>query len=249
MNENKFSGLADIYSKHRPGYPDALFDYLYGEVGLSCKSTVADVGSGTGIFALYLLKRKSKVFAVEPNTDMRKTAEQTLAAYNNFVSVNGTAENTSLPDASVEFVTAAQAFHWFDQLRFKEECRRILKPSGKIILVWNNRDFSSELIIESEKINRRNCPDFNGFSGGMAQTPDQFSVLFNGSCECRHFVNDLFYDEQGFIGRCLSSSYAPRKNDTNYEPYINELRLLFNKYNVNGVLRLPTVTSSFVGKI
>ena len=96
---------------------------------------IADIGSGTGIFSRQLLHNGYNVYAVEPNADMRKKAEEMLSEYQGFVSVDGMDSNTNLPDKSMDHVTAAQAFHWFDADAFKKECRRILKPDGKIIIV------------------------------------------------------------------------------------------------------------------
>ena len=98
---------------------------------------------------------------------MRAVAEEKYAAHKNIISVNGSAENTKLSDKSVDFITAAQAFHWFDRQSFKAECRRILKDNGNILLVWNDRDTESELIRENYDINRRFCPNFKGSSNGI----------------------------------------------------------------------------------
>jgi len=111
MNEERFTGKADIYKKYRPSYPKELFDYLYSQVGFGKDSVIADIGSGTGIFSRLLLERGSKVCCVEPNGDMRQTAEKDLSQFENFVSVSGNDKNTGLQDKSVDFITAAQAFH------------------------------------------------------------------------------------------------------------------------------------------
>lgn len=157
-NTQKFSGRAENYTKGRPGYPSALFDCLYADYGFSDNSSIADIGSGTGKFSKYLLDKGSTVYCVEPNEDMRKAAENELGDYSNFISVNGTSDATALKDNAVDFITAAQAFHWFDAEKFKAECKRILKPEGLIVLVWNTRDMSSEFNIKSYEIYRKYCP-------------------------------------------------------------------------------------------
>ena len=145
-NEDRFTSKADIYKKYRPTYPTELIDYLYAQAGFSKESIVADIGSGTGIFSRLLLERGNRVYCVEPNGDMRQTAEKDLSSFENFYTVGAPAENTGLLERSVDFVTAAQAFHWFDRQRFKSECRRILKDCGKVLLVWNIRDYECEVI-------------------------------------------------------------------------------------------------------
>ena len=110
----RFSDRVADYVRYRPNYPRGILATLAAETGLSTDSLVADVGSGTGISAELFLSHGNAVYAVEPNHDMRAAAEAALARYPRFHSVVGTAETTSLPDHSVDYVVAAQAFHWFD---------------------------------------------------------------------------------------------------------------------------------------
>lgn len=111
---SRFDGKGEIYAKARPKYALALFEYLKNTLNIPEGSVFADIGSGTGIFTEQLLGCGYKVFAVEPNADMRKKAEEKLSSDKNFISVNGCDTNINLPDNSVDYVTVAQAFHWFD---------------------------------------------------------------------------------------------------------------------------------------
>lgn len=250
MNENKFSGKGQIYSKYRPSYPSDFINYLYDEVGFSANSVIADIGSGTGKLTFQLLEKGSTVYAVEPNDDMRKIAQSSLCDFKNFNSVNGSAENTKLSCKSVDFITVAQAFHWFDRQKFKAECQRVLKKDAKVILVWNSRDEGSPLVLKIDAINKRYCPNFKGFSGGMrGGCADEFDDFFAHRCTMKVFDNPLSFDEKGFIGRCLSSSYAPKQNDENYNAYVEELTNIFNEYNQNGILVMPNKTEAFIGKV
>jgi len=251
MNESKFDGKGQVYAQFRPAYAIAFMDNRNAEVSIDAGSVIADVGSGTGIFTRQLLERGNKVYAVEPNHDMRVVAETDLSGFGGFVSIEGSAESTMLADGSVDCITVAQAFHWFDRNRFKTECRRILKPGGRVILVWNSRDESSELIRENEAINRKYCPDFKGFSGGMRFTGDNEEIedFFDGRFEARVFPNDLVFDEQEFIGRNLSGSYALKENDRDYGAYVAAIKVLFEKYGDSGLLTMPNLTRSFVGTV
>ncbi len=134
-SSNTFSGRANNYTFGRPDYPVKLIEALYSDYGVSTNSIIADIGSGTGKFSRQLLDKGSTVICVEPNDDMRLTAEKELSSYSNFRSVKGTYNATSLKNESVDFITSAQAFHWFDELVFKEECNRILRSMGKVALV------------------------------------------------------------------------------------------------------------------
>ena len=251
MNESKFDGMGEIYAKFRPTYPQEFIEYLYSDVGISKHSTIADIGSGTGILTKQLLEAGNKVFSVEPNDDMRAIAEVNLRCFNNYISVNGTAEHTTLCNESINFITVAQVFHWFDRVRFKAECSRILKLNGIIILVWNSRVFDSEVVKDVDKTNRKYCPNFKGFSGDMrgAEGENDFDDFFVGEYESKVFYNDQVADLDGFIGRNLSASYALKENDEDYPAYVAELTANFNKYAIDGNLVMPVITRSYVGKI
>ncbi len=249
MNEQKFDKKGKIYAKARPGYPRELFEHLIENNIISNDSTVADIGSGTGLFTMRLSPLVGKIFAVEPNSDMRRVAEEKYKEYNNIVSVDGTAEKTSLGEKSVDFVTVAQAFHWFDRQSFKAECQRILKPGNKILLVWNDRDTASELIKENYEINRRFCPDFKGSSNGIDFDREAFTDFFEGDFEVVNFRNDLIYNLDAFVARCLSSSYAPKQGDASYEPYVRALEELFGRYKADGTVPYPYITRCYIGNV
>ena len=123
-----------MYAKYRPSYPNEYIDYLLPANQVKGNRIVADIGSGTGIFSRQLLESGLHVIGVEPNDDMRKMAEQSLKLYSRFQSIKATAENTTLKENSVDLVTVAQAFHWFDKEAFKIECQRILKQKQMLHL-------------------------------------------------------------------------------------------------------------------
>ncbi len=135
-SKERFSNRVENYVKYRPGYPAALLDLLRDECGLRADEScvIADVGSGTGFLAEMFLKQGNRVFGVEPNADMRKAGEEYLQGFRNFVSVAGSAEATTLADGSVNFVTAGQAFHWFEPAATRRELSRVLTPGGWVVL-------------------------------------------------------------------------------------------------------------------
>ena len=114
MSAQRFTTRVESYIKYRPGYPAEVLELLRSECGLINEAIVADIGSGTGILSELILKNGNGVFGVEPNEAMRTAAEQLLQGYPGFTSINGSAENTTLPEDSVDLITAGQAFHWFD---------------------------------------------------------------------------------------------------------------------------------------
>ena len=166
-NTQNFNGLADDYTIGRPTYSNAFIESLYSQYGFTEQSVIADIGSGTGKFAKQLLDKGSFVYCIEPNDDMRNSAIKELGKYECFHAVDGTATDTKLPDNSVDFITTAQAFHWFDTSSFKKECKRILKSNGSVFLIWNMRDMSSGINQISYDIYSKYCPNFKGFGGGI----------------------------------------------------------------------------------
>lgn len=249
MNTNKFDSKGNVYSKARPNYPDALFSYLLAERVINKDTVAADIGSGTGIFTIAMSQFVNSIFAVEPNDDMRFKAEEKYKAIANITSINATAENTSLPDCSVDLITVAQAFHWFDRELFKNECKRILKPNEKVVLVWNDRDIESEIIKDNFAVNKKYCDAFKGSSNGIDFSKDSFCDFFNGDFDIVEFCNNLVYTREDFIARNLSSSYAPKENDIIYNDYVKAVEEVFEKYQVNRTVKYPYITRCYIGTI
>src|SRR3989442_13100970 len=136
---SRFSDRVENYVRYRPGYPPEVLQTLKSECGLEPNHVVPDIASGTGIWTRMMLGNGNRVFGVEPNAEMRAAGERLLERFSTFISSAGTAEATPLADQSVDFVTAAQAAHWFDRKRAREEFLRILKPGGRLVLLWNQR--------------------------------------------------------------------------------------------------------------
>lgn len=248
-NTQAFLGRADDYAVGRPAYADAFIDYLYSKQGFCNKSVIADVGSGTGKFAKQLLDKGSLIFGVEPNEDMRDKAVKELVSYKNFKSINGTADETTLADNSVDFVTTAQAFHWFDVAMFQKECRRILKPNGKVLLIWNMRDMSAEVNKACLDIYSKYCPRFKGFGGGIQKDDKRIKHFFDNKYEYVEFDNPLLYDKDKFISRSLSGSYSLKSGDENYQQYIDALSGLFDTYSTEGILEMSNQTIAYIGEV
>ena len=248
-NTKKFTNRAEDYTNGRPSYAPSFINMLYDEIGFSENSVIADIGSGTGKLSKQLLEKGSKVFCVEPNDDMRRIAEKELSRFDKFISINGTSSDTKLEDNSVDFITVAQAFHWFDADEFKKECKIILNADGKVILVWNTRDLSSEFNKKSYDIYKKFCPSFKGYHGGMKDDDSRISDFFNGNCKRISFENPLEFTKDKFITRSLSASYSLKDGDTNFEQYLKELDNLFDSFAQNGIVLMNNNTVAYIGKI
>jgi len=235
--------------RYRPSYPKAILELLRKQCGLTSDSVVADVASGTGIFTRILLESGNRVFGVEPNAEMRRAGEEYLAAFPRFTSIAGTAESTTLPDHDVDFVTAAQAAHWFDRARARAEFVRILKPGGWAVLIWNERETdTTPFLRDYEKLlltygtdyqevrHERTTDEIDGF---FAPSPFQSAVL-----EMRQYC-----DYATLEGRLLSSSYIPASGHPGYEPMLRELSRIFEMHQKNGQVVLAYVTRVYYGQI
>lgn len=249
-NEEKFSGKATHYDYARPAYAESLLNTLYSDYGFSPQSVIADIGSGTGIFTEQLLKRGNKVYGVEPNTDMRKAGEERLKGYQNFVSVNGDAANTKLLNTSIDIITVAQALHWFPLEEFSKECKRILKPNGQVVIVYNQRcnDFINK---DVDAVVARYC-DIRNASTGAAYIElkrKRINELYNGKFIEICKSNSLLMDKNKFLSYWLSRSYAPREGDVNYKLFVNDIVSVFDKYAKDGLITLKQESMAYIGKV
>ena len=248
-NTKKFDGYADDYTSGRPDYAKELIDCFYASYGFDKAAAIADIGSGTGKLSLGLLRRGSKVYCVEPNGDMRRVAEKELSAFEGFHSVCGDAENTTLDDASVDCITVAQAFHWFDVESFREECKRILKEGGRVFLIWNVRDMSDPVNADLQDVYKKYCPDFVGFSGGIEKDDARIRDFFRGKYEYEAFSNPLVFDREKFIARSLSGSYSIKEGDENFGEYMKAVTDLFDKYENDGVVTMGNSSVAYIGTV
>lgn len=248
-NTQNFNGLANDYTIGRPAYANTFIESMYSQYGLSEQSMIADIGSGTGKFAKQLLDRGSFVYCIEPNDDMRNIAIKELDKYKRFYAVDGSATDTKLDEKSVDYVTTAQAFHWFDISLFKKECKRILRDNGMIFLIWNIRDMSSGMNQDSFEIYSKYCPNFKGFGGGIQKNDIRIKQFFEDRYEYVEFDNPLFYDKNKFISRCLSGSYSLKEGDEYYSEYLDSLSKLFEQYSRDNVLTMPNKTVAYIGRM
>jgi ubiquinone/menaquinone biosynthesis C-methylase UbiE len=245
----RFSTRADSYARYRPGYPAAVIDILKSECGLSETSTIADVGSGTGILTELLLKNGNAVFAVEPNAAMRISAERLLVAYPQFTSVDATAEETTLEDNSLDLIIAAQAFHWFDRTKTRREFARILKPKGWVVLIWNERRLDSTPFLRAyEDLLLRYGTDYQLVRHENVAT--KIADFFAPSgFKLKNLENSQHFDFESLKGRLLSSSYTPEPDDPNFEAMLAELKKIFVGYQEGGMVTFEYETRVYYGQL
>jgi SAM-dependent methyltransferase len=244
----RFSDRVENYVRYRPGYPEGVLQVLREETGLAPTSVIADIGSGTGISSELFLRDGNPVFGVEPNQAMREAAEALLQRYPHFHSVAGTAEATTLPGHSVDYVLAGQAFHWFDPQRAGEEFARILRPGGWVVLLWNSRRTDSTPFLRAyESLLQRYGTDYREVKHRNVG-PEMLRAAFaGGRYELRRLYNEQRFDFYGLKGRLLSSSYTPTEEHPGYRPMLEELERIFRQYEEDGTIRFEYDTEIYFG--
>ena len=245
----RFSDRVENYVRYRPGYPPEVLDLLRTECGLQPTHIVADIASGTGLFTRLLLENGNSVFAVEPNLEMREMGIHLLEDYDRFVSVAGTAEETTLHSNSVDFVTAAQAAHWFDLHRARSEFVRILKPAGWCVLIWNERrTHSTPFLRDYEQLLLTYGTDYKEVRHERT-TAVIHEFFAPAPFHERVFDMRQKFNYEGTTGRLLSSSYAPLSDHPNYSPMMRELERIFRAHARDGMVEFEYDTRVFYGKL
>ena len=252
---DRFSNRVENYIKFRPDYPVEIILFLKEQGILTKESVIADIGSGTGISSELFLKEGNVVYGVEPNREMRGAAQKLLAGYKNFCSINGTAENTTLPTDDIDLIICGQAFHWFEKEKCKTEFKRILKTEarlpdrqGNVVLMWNDRrtdttpflqayeDFIKMFATDYLQVNHKNIDEkiFNDF--------------FDGDYKMKSFLNFQHFDFEGLKGRILSSSYMPSEEHKDFDFMMSVLKKIFNRFQENGKVTIEYDTKIYYGR-
>ncbi|MCU6712798.1 class I SAM-dependent methyltransferase [Paenibacillus sp. J5C_2022] len=246
----RFSNRVNAYAKYRPSYPAQALDYLFDVVGVYPQCTVADIGAGTGIFSALLLDRDVHVAAVEPNGPMREEANRQLGEHANYSSYFTAAENTGLPSGSIDFIVCAQAFHWFNREAAHREFLRILKPNGKVILIWNSRLTQGTAFLEQyEALLHEYGHDYKEVNHKNITFDDLKAFFRDGRLQLEKFPNRQLFDFAGLSGRLMSSSYCPTADDPRFEEMMRKLRTIFEKNQEEGYVHFDYETEVYWGEV
>jgi len=244
----RFSDRVDDYVHYRPDYPVALLEWLQRELGVDRSWLLADIGAGTGISSKMFLDAGYRVAAVEPNAPMRAAAEQWLHTYDGFHAVDGTANATGLADASVDLVTVAQAFHWFDEEATRREFARILRPRGLAAIWWNSRRLTGTRFLEGyEALLKTYGTDYTCVAERYADDVRMRAWFGDGYRGSASFEHGQRLDFEALWGRLMSSSYAPQAGHPKHEPMLHALRELFDACAEHGTVSFDYDTRIFAG--
>jgi len=227
-----FADVAGAYERGRPSYPDDAVRWLVGEE----PRDVVDVGAGTGKLTRSLVSFGHRVVAVEPLDEMRA---ELLEAVPDARALAGSAEAIPLPDASADLVTSAQAFHWFDHARALPEIARVLRPGGRLALIWNSRDDRDpwmarlSAIIGNETIEETDVVPVLDASG-----------LF-GAVETASFAFEQTLDRDSLLDLVLSRSYLAKLAPPDRQPVLDAVGALYDETAAADGVRLAYTTECF----
>jgi SAM-dependent methyltransferase len=245
----RFTGLAETYAKYRPSYPASALDFIVTRCELGPHKLLADVGCGTGISSRLFAERGVPVIGIDPNDEMRCQAERTPTSVGSPCPSyrKGRAEETELPDSSVDAVLAAQAFHWFAAETALPEFRRILKPNGWVILMWNERDETDPCTADYGRV-IRSAPDATAVEAprGRSGTILLTSPLFVDAARFP-FTNEQVLDAEGLLGRAFSASYAPREPVVAHD-FATALQHVFTRWQSDGLVTLRYETAVYLAR-
>jgi SAM-dependent methyltransferase len=221
--QQRFSNRAEDYAKYRPSYPTAAIDQILA--GLD-QPVAADIGAGTGISARLLADRGAEiVWAIEPNAAMYEAAQP----HPHVEFREGLAEQTGLVSQSVDLITCCQAFHWFEPIVTLGEFHRILKPAGRLALMWNERDQTDPFTQEHNEIIRiaADSQFFDSPSRKDAAPLAESPLFMNYRVHTFPFIQSL--NLESLIGLALSSSYIPKEGAA-HDQMIADLRTLYERW-------------------
>ena len=246
----RFSDRVQDYVRYRPTYAQAAIDLIARELGLGPDTTIADLGAGTGILTRQLAPTGTRIVAIDPSEPMLEAARAELEAGDRIEYRVASAEETGLPDASVDGIVAGQAFHWFDPERARVEFARILEPEGWVALVWNLRRKDEtpflaayERLLETYRTDRGET-EFRGRGDEMAH------ALFDpGPFRTATFENEQVLDLEGLKGRLLSTSYLPARGEPGSDEMLREVEELFDVHESDGRVRVEYDTKVYYGRL
>lgn len=246
----RFSDRVADYVRFRPGYPDALLQWLHRTQGVRAGASVADIGAGTGISTRLWLRHGHPVLAVEPNAAMRAALAESLAGEPGLRVLDGSAEATGLPDQTVDLVASAQAFHWFDPPATRLEWARILRPGGLACVFWNSRDPAGSPFLQGYEalLHRHGI----GYAQVAERHPDDASMeawFGDGFQAMACFPHAQQLDFEALYGRLRSSSSSPPPDHPQHAPMLAALRRLFDDNERQGTIRFDYLTRVFVGTL
>ena len=239
---NTHAGKAESYDLGRPAYPKAFYDYLYGAFGLTPDAVIADIGAGTGKITQGFAQRGNRVYAVEPDDDMRHIAQERLSRFESCTVLGNYAEDTGIPTGAADMIFCGNSYHWFDRARVIPEFKRILKSSegANVILAWlRGAPRKIDELHESLK------PYVKLMDGRHSELPP----FKEGTFEAKAFEFTLYQDWNMLLNGLLSFSGSPNPGDDCCEAYCQTIRRHFDRHGKDGKLETKFKLTCMTGNV
>ncbi len=240
-----YATAADAYVRGRPEYPDDAVRFLVEQLAIKPGTSVLDLGAGTGKFTRALLPTGARLVAVEPVEAMRRTLASSLP---NVEALAGTAEAIPLGPGSVDAVVVAQSFHWFDGARALDEIHRVLRPGGRLGLIWNARDESVDWVARLTELIDPHEAGAPRYKSGAWRKPFAIDGRF-GPLQAREFRQVQSGPPDMVVDRVASISFIAALTPVVRERVLSDTRALVADHpGTRGrtVIELPYRTDVFI---
>jgi len=243
-----YSTKAEKYAKYRWDYAIGAIEAILEIAQISIKSSVADIGAGTGILTRHFAGKAKRIYVIEPNVEMRQILAGELASFPSISVLDACAESTNLPESSVDLVTVAQAVHWFDPEPARNEIRRILKNDGWMAILKNysvNEELDKAM---SSLLTEEYGADFSATLVKPKERPVQY-YFGNHDFQKMTFPFQFQQNWEEFIGAILSTSFMPNEVHPLFRRLENEAKKIFSKYSDSGKLKVQGETELVIGQL
>jgi SAM-dependent methyltransferase len=250
VHTDRFSGRVQAYLAYRPRFPREIVPFLREHGALIDGAVVADVGAGTGMLAEIFLEAGHRVIAVEPNVEMLEACRVLAAQHPALEVVGGSAEATTLPEASVDLIAVGRALHWFDWPRAHREFARILRPDGWVLIASNGHSDSGgpipnrlSEILRKSRTDSAEADTTRDFNQRLREFLDTWTWQ---RTTLHHFMT---VDFPTLLGYAESLSAIPRPGERGYDGMVAELRAVFEEYQQEGLLMTPLICNLHLGHL
>lgn len=246
----RFTGRADVYRRYRSRYPREMISLLRERCGLTPQSVVADIGAGTGMLAELFLENGNAVYAIEPNADMRAACEELTGQFPALTCIDGTAEETHLPDHSIDMIAVGRAFHWFDHDKCRPEFKRILRPNGWVVLAGLGPRRGKDPVQHGyQQILRDHGIDYSRLRDRYNVKEAVRRFFEGGTLSEAEFPGVEEMDYESLEGHTISLSVTPQPDHPGFPGMREALKQYFEKYQRDGKVRLSTNCHIFMGQL
>lgn len=244
-----YSTKAEKYAKYRWDYAPQAIRVLLEITQMSRKWTLADIGAGTGILTRHFIDKVEKVYAIEPNVELRQILARGMQTFQSVSVLGASAEDTTLPDRSVDVITVAQAIHWFDPEPARKEMLRILKRGGWLALIRNYGTSSKE---KGQALGSLMTEEYGADFTVVTERPKEVSNRFyfeNDDFRTFTFPFQFSQSWEEFLGALISASFMPDEGHPLFGKLEARARQIFSEYNKDGYWVVEGETELIVGQL